>query len=1051
MTEGKKIVLGLDPGFSSLGWSLISIENNIPSFIDGGVRIFTAVTNPKNGELLNVSRRQKRMERRQLKRYKMRRNKIERLFIEHGFIDKKIHDYIQYQDGKINAQAQDIFGNPYELRNLAVHGTVTKNQFAYLILHLAKKRGYMNAVIDDTVDEVKHISGSLNKLSSIKNDNDYTSLGEVLYHIYSSEPTNGIKEKVRGLSFLNKAVVEEFNLIISSQKENLQLTEDFIKELYHIIFYKAPLKVVQYKTDNCSYEKYRKLGYKTHPIFQEFKIWQVINNLTYSTLTNDKPTLLTQAQKQLLAQSLMENVKLDWKKIKDILKLDKNSIIFNYEPVTDSDNKRAFASGNDIIELFDKSSKIKYLAFTQEEKESFMEDIKTIDYKQYGLKVIDRFVNNWGFTEIEANGIYKKIKKLDMKHSSLSIKAMRKLLAPMKNGISYSTAVKEIYPQTFIKKDTKKLNHLPPFPNFRNPIVQKSLGQIRKIVNSLIEKYGYIDEIRLEMAREIKMGAKKLNEYNYEQKKLELINEQARADLEQLKTDFPSLQNSGITDELLRVKLFYELGGNYSNSIHLPYLDVEKNGILSPVKITLKDVLTRDIEIEHIIPQSISADDSFSNLTLCTSNINRLKNDKTIVDYYDSIGFKDEYLIYIKNTFKAIKTLNINKYEKFTTSAKKYEEKSKGFTNRHLNDTSFIAVKTKEHLEKLGCKVITSKGAITSELRNLWFNSLNRFNIFNEETTNRRKNRDDHRHHFIDAVITSLADERIVNLFYKMKKESSRYNSSKKIKTIKDQIIKKLSANFFNVVENHYKGLIISVEENLDPNGEFNKATAYGLRYIASENKKGSIEQKPILISSKGIDNLLTEAENTILSKTFKPYAKSKYPSGLILAPFNNVPKKYSKIYNYTDKLMIVKNCRDKDDELQFTYYKTSDNHHTEIWYNIENDKIEERVISLIEWHSYTKAKKKNGFKEKYINEMNKLVEDGYVKVLDLYKKSSYIINNEIYTLMYISGKDYSFKLNKDARSLIEINDCSRLRIQSLKEIIKVVPVKIDVLGKKQL
>ena len=53
-----KTVLGLDLGTTSVGWALIKRDDKgSGELIDGGVRIFQGVTEPKSGALKNQSRR----------------------------------------------------------------------------------------------------------------------------------------------------------------------------------------------------------------------------------------------------------------------------------------------------------------------------------------------------------------------------------------------------------------------------------------------------------------------------------------------------------------------------------------------------------------------------------------------------------------------------------------------------------------------------------------------------------------------------------------------------------------------------------------------------------------------------------------------------------------------------------------------------------------------------------------------------------------------------------------------------------------------------------
>ena len=76
-----------------------------------------------------------------------------------------------------------------------------------------------------------------------------------------------------------------------SQKDNYRSIavkngfKHFIKE--QIIYYQRDLKDQSYLISNCRFETTEKAVAKSHPIFQEYKIWEQINKLTINTKTED--------------------------------------------------------------------------------------------------------------------------------------------------------------------------------------------------------------------------------------------------------------------------------------------------------------------------------------------------------------------------------------------------------------------------------------------------------------------------------------------------------------------------------------------------------------------------------------------------------------------------------------------------------------------------------------------------------------------------------------------------------------------------------------------
>ncbi|MEP9411154.1 MAG: hypothetical protein HRF42_07070 [Candidatus Brocadia sp.] len=73
------------------------------------------------------------------------------------------------------------------------------------------------------------------------------------------------------------------------------------------------------------------------------------------------------------------------------------------------------------------------------------------------------------------------------------------------------------------------------------------------------------------------------------------------------------------------------------------------------------------------------------------------------------------------------------------------------FVERQLNDTRYICTEVKKYLQQLGVNIEISKGEAAAALRNRW--NLNR--ILAEDGSS-EKNRSDHRHHAIDAIVIAL-------------------------------------------------------------------------------------------------------------------------------------------------------------------------------------------------------------------------------------------------------------------------------------------------------
>ena len=167
-------------------------------------------------------------------------------------------------------------------------------------------------------------------------------------------------------------------------------------------------------------------------------------------------------------------------------------------------------------------------------------------------------------------------------------------------------------------------------------------------------------------------------------------------------------------------------------------------------KITISQLFTSEIEIEHIFPWSRSLNDSFNNKTLCFTNENRAKENRTPYEFYSSQGDEKWETIKLQalNCFKT-KAKYPNCYTKFKHFVKKKHDED--FISRQLNDTRYISKEAKNYLSKICTKVLVAPGQMTATLRRYW--GLN--SILNKEDNT--KTRNDHRHHAIDALVMACS------------------------------------------------------------------------------------------------------------------------------------------------------------------------------------------------------------------------------------------------------------------------------------------------------
>ena len=223
------------------------------------------------------------------------------------------------------------------------------------------------------------------------------------------------------------------------------------------------------------------------------------------------------------------------------------------------------------------------------------------------------------------------------------------------------------------------------------------------VINQTSEAYGKPDEIRIEMAREIKK-----NKIQREKLANQLRQNNCRIRTHK-RIFFAKISNSHIIshNDILRYRLYEELSLNgyktlYSNTY------IERQQILDPT-----------VTIEHIVPKALAFDDSFSNKTLEIQSVNGEKSNQTAFDFiskkYGSEAL-EQYINRVNNLFENGK---ISKTKR-DNLLRKQEDIPSDFLNRDLRNTEYIAKKALEILEDYVPRVTPTIGEITKTLREDW-------------------------------------------------------------------------------------------------------------------------------------------------------------------------------------------------------------------------------------------------------------------------------------------------------------------------------------------
>jgi CRISPR-associated endonuclease Csn1 len=693
-------------------------------------------------------------------------------------------------------------------------------------------------------NEINNSSGYLGEIGDRSKELVFQKLtvGQYLYRQLENNPHTSLKKQI----FYRQDYLDEFNTIWDKQsKFHNQLTPELKSEIRDvIIFFQRKLKSQKGLLSFCEFESKRievlvdgktkmktrgmRVIPKSSPLFQEFKIWQILNNIEVVNIKTKEVFELDEDAKNLLFAELNTKAKLSKIDALKILFVKPKEFDLNYKDLEgNKTNAALYDAYQKICELSGHEGKDCTKLPSAEAKEfvkSVFETLKInteilefdsllvgneiekqLQFQLWHLlysyegdnsktgteKLLLALKNKFGF-EKEYAQIMLKV-SLSEDYGSLSAKAIRKILPHLKDGLSYGgrkskptepSAVEYAGYKTHSKASITKeeinnkvyKNKLEVIPknSLRNPIVEKILNQTINVVNIAIHEYGNFDEIRIELARELKNSAEEREKATEAITKSTSEHEKYR---EILKREFGLHQVS--RNDLIRYKLYLELKRTGFKTLY-------SNTYIAP-----NELFSKKFDIEHILPKAKLFDDSFSNKTLELKDINIEKADMTARDFViqkygeaELAKFEErvEDLYFPKKGKDEIEKNIISKDgDKRISKAKRDKllmPESKipsGFIDRELRDTQYIAKKAKTMLEEICKEVTTTTGSVTDRLREDWqlvdimqelnwdkYNALGlTYEFTNRDGNNIKRIRDwtkrnDHRHHAMDAITVAF-------------------------------------------------------------------------------------------------------------------------------------------------------------------------------------------------------------------------------------------------------------------------------------------------------
>lgn len=917
--------LGLDVGTNSLGWSVLALDakGQVCRIEAAGSRIFSDGRDAKTYATKAADRRLARSARRRRDRFLQRQRFLLSELTKAGLFPKDpdqrlqlqkqdplelraraLHEQLElYQIGRalfhLN-QRRGFKSNRKDRSEETVSGKVSKSyrnllqemqliepgptDDEYQKMDRAEKKAAREA-------EAKERGQSLAKLAAQPRLTYGAFLWERRKQGKSTRARPSSDGKLYDVYPIRELYEDEFEKIWAAQTSfHLELmTEAKRKRIHHVIFTQRPLKPVE--RGRCLYMSGEERTFRAMPSFQRYRIYQEVHNLRWDfgrqwvvnyREARDRIVGLLKAP-SLKTKPNDRNAQVGFATMKNAIKalnIDEGNLVFNSETP-----KRKGFDGDQTANVMQHSDYIgpDWHKWPLDKQDEF---IGLILSDQTDEEVLKQLQQDYSLPEHVAEKCMNA--PLVEGTAGISLKAARLILEKMRDEFvnketgevtlplqpaAAAAVAKEVEefvdPMRRPKTEEDEFQPWPRLPYYgkffedgrhiipgsreekdqhdprkyyggiTNPTVHVALNQIRQVVNELIGRYGHPTSIAIELGRELPAGEDKRREIDREQKKNQL-------------------ENEGL-DEKLR-----ELGQSITpdNRDRLRFWkEAKEECVFSGRIIGVNDLFSGDCEIEHLIPFSISLDNSRSNKVICARQANRDKGNKTP---FQAFGQSPKGYNW-SSILERVKNLPEPKQWRFQEDALEIWQRGEGsdFTARHLNDTRYIGRLTREYLEAI-ChvdKIDVLTGRLTALLRRFWgLNSvLDREtgeiveppSTEAEEVEINKKSRDDHRHHAVDAIVVGMTTKSM------LQRVSTEANKAEEINL--DRLFENYNAldpwtGFRDNVRQIANEIVVShkpVKKPLDmktTDGQLHNETALGLIKPVNEEKNEwqTVVRRPI-------------------------------------------------------------------------------------------------------------------------------------------------------------------------------------------------------------
>ena len=765
LEKPRHLVLGMDPGISSCGFALIDTENH--EILEMGARLFDAPTHPKTGQSLAVIRRGFRSTRRNIDRTQDRLKHCLKTLKEYGLVPQDAtKEYFHTAKGD---------KQPLKLRVDALDRKLTEREWALVLYSLCKRRGYIphGEGAQDKSSEGGQVLSALAKNKQLMDEAGWRTVGEWLASLDRSRNRGGTYDKC----VTHAQLIDETHTLFACQRDlgSSFAGPEFEAAYVEVCDWERSRQEFDRRTYGlvgyCSYFPAEKRAARCTLTSELVAAYGALGNVTIVQTDGSTRALTAYERDECIAVLFScepirgnKDCTVKFGALRRSLDLSSGEY-FKGVPAADEKTREVYKPKG-WRALRNTLNEVDPLLLRRLRNERDLADavMEAVAYSS-ALPVLKERLAELPLSEAEVDTLCKLpySSKVLNGYGNRSKKALDILLSCLEEPEVLSLTEAEdasgLGAMRMAGPQVERSKRLMPYEAWleltgrtnNNPVVIRSMSQMRKVVNAVCRKWGVPNEIHVELDRELRLPRRAKDEISKANKRNEKNRERIAGQIAELR---------GCTVE--------EVTGKQIEKYRL-WEEQNCFDLYTGEKIEIERLIKDETssQIDHILPFSRTGENSRNNKILVLARSNQEKREQTPFEWMSQPGAP---------SWDAFKR-RVEENQRLSRRKKNYlleqdlESKEGEFLSRSFTDTAYMSREVCAYLADCllfpndGAKVhvVPTTGRATAWLRRRW--GLN-FGATGE------KDRADDRHHATDACVIAACSRSLVIKTAKINQET---------------------------------------------------------------------------------------------------------------------------------------------------------------------------------------------------------------------------------------------------------------------------------------